>query len=178
MIRYLLGKMLDRFEKQNGYNVDYARFLLKQSLNAFWQYARLQGISQYREEIPLDVYYAAKITAALHADCGPCVQLVVGWAEQEGIAPAVLRAIIARDFAALPADAALGVRYALAVLAHEPAADGFRESIRTKWGDEAVISVAYAVVSGQIYPNLKYALGYAHTCQQVTVQGAAVPVTH
>jgi hypothetical protein len=42
-------------------------------------------------------------------DCGPCTQLAVTMAEQEGVAPEILRAIIAGDVHAMPDRAAAAI---------------------------------------------------------------------
>jgi hypothetical protein len=35
-------------------------------------------------------------------DCGPCTQLVIDMAQRKGVNPDILRAIVARDFTAMP----------------------------------------------------------------------------
>jgi hypothetical protein len=175
MLKRIFSVALDRFQKRYQYDVSYGRYVLEHSERAFLKLARLQGFAGYHADVPKDVYYAAKITSAMKADCGPCTQLTVTWAEEAGVSPALIRSILSGD-PKLPADVALGVRFTHSVLARDPAADLMRAEIRKKWGDKAVISLAFAIAAGQLYPNLKYGLGFGHECSLVEVAGSPVRV--
>jgi alkylhydroperoxidase family enzyme len=176
-IRAFAESQLNAFERTWNYDVSYMRALLARGFGALRPVLGLQRISAYRKGIPLAPWSAAKIVAARAEDCGPCVQLVVTMAERAGVAPATLRAVLAHDDAAMPEDARLAVRFTDAVLSHAPEADELREQIVARWGEDAVISLAYAILSGRAYPTLKYALGYAKSCVRVKVAGeeTAVP---
>ena len=41
-----------------------------------------------------------------------------------------------------------------------------------------MISLGYALVSSQVYPTLKYALGYGKACQRVDVEGRSIAPRH
>jgi hypothetical protein len=177
MMKRIFSLALDRFQKRYQYDVSYGRYVLEHSERAFLKLTRLQGFGSYREDVPRDVYYAAKITSSIRADCGSCTQLVVTWAEEAGVSPALIRAIVSGD-PKLPADVALAVRFTDAVLSRDPACDLMRAEIRKNWGDKAVISLAFAIAAGQLYPNLKYGLGFGHECSLVQVAGSPVKVEH
>lgn len=178
MIRKLLKMALRRFEKKNGYDVSYSRFVLDHSLPAFWKFAKLNSFAHHQEDVPRDAYYAAKLTSSRIADCGPCTQLMATWAERAKVPDQIIRAVVTRDFDKMPADVELVVRFAEAVLARDLEADELREKIRSKWGDRAVITLAFAISAGQIFPTVKYALGYGHTCALVRVGNELVRVSH
>jgi hypothetical protein len=88
----------------------------------------------------------------------------------------VIRGILGRDAAAMTPDAALGFRFAQAALAHAPEADEWRRQLLQRWGDKALVSLAFALTSARIFPTLKYALGHGHACRRVRVGGVEVPV--
>ena len=73
---------------------------------AMLAFGKLQGIVNYRKNVPPAVYAAAGLTAVMQEDCGPCTQLAINTAQHAGVEPAVLRAIVTRDLAALPTDIA------------------------------------------------------------------------
>jgi uncharacterized lipoprotein YbaY len=152
------------------------RAILASGFGALRPLMGLQRISEYRKGIPLAPWFAAKITAARAEDCGPCVQLVVTMAERARVPAATLRAVVAHDESAMPDDVRLAVRFTDAALAHAPEAEHLREQIVTRWGNDAVVSLAYAILSGRAYPTLKYALGYGKTCARIEVAGQAMPV--
>ena len=79
-----------------------------------------------------------------------------------------------------PAFAASGrmfelLRYAEAVLAHAPERESLRQEVVTQWGERGLISLAFAVASGRLFPTQKYALGYAHSCARLDVNGEVAP---
>ena len=117
---------------------------------------------------------AAAITAVRHEDCGPCTQLGVSMAEQCGVDPKVLRAILSEDAAAMPADVAFAWRFTRATLDHDPIADEYRDEIVQRWGPRAVISLAFAIVASRTYPTVKYAMGHGKACTRIVVDGAPI----
>ena len=176
LLKTLIRGRLDAFEREHDYDMGYAREILDISPSALLKFNRIMGMAQYREEVPLEAWYAAKLVGTLGEDCGPCTQLVAGMAEREGVAPATIRAILRRQPAAMPVDAALGYRFAQAALDHELEADVLRAEVVHRWGRRALVSLAFALTSARIFPTLKYAMGHGHSCVRVRVGGEDLPV--
>lgn len=76
--------------------------------------------------MPHEAWYAPKLAATKAEDCGTCTQITVTFAERDGVAPALLAAVLAGNERAMSAEAALGFRFAEAVLARDPGADALR----------------------------------------------------
>ena len=74
-----------------------------------------------------------RITAVRHEDCGPCTQLAVTMAERAGVSPAILRALLADHSHAMPPEVALVWNFTRATLAHDAAADEYREALVKRW---------------------------------------------
>jgi hypothetical protein len=176
MLRWLMRRKIAAFERAFDHDMGYVRDLVDADPRAARLYGQAVRLGQYRRDVPLLAWLAAQITTVMAEDCGPCTQLGVTMAEREGADPAVLRAILTRDLGALPDDAALGVRFAEAVLAHDAAADALRDEVVRRWGRRGLVSLGFAITAGRLYPTLKYALGHGRACTRVTVGGAAVPV--
>ena len=170
MIRSILHSVIRRFERPFDYDATYMHEILDTSIPAFLKLALAQAMNAHREAVPNDALFAARIAAVRHEDCGPCAQLVVNMALAAGVAPAMVRAIVARDLARLTIDAALGLRFADAVLAHE-STDDTRAEVLARYGDKGLVTLAYAIAATRIYPTLKRALGHAHTCERLRVGG-------
>jgi hypothetical protein len=134
------------------------------------------GMSQYRRDVPLAVYYAAKIAGTMAEDCGPCTQLVIDMAERAGVDPITLRAVVSREISAVPDDVALAFRFSDATLQRSAEADVLREEVLRRRGKRGLISLAFALISARIFPTLKYALGHGRACMRVTVGGDAQSV--
>jgi hypothetical protein len=172
LIRWRIGA----FERAHDYDMGYARQILDASPAALFKFNRIMGFVEHHQDVPLQAWYAARLAGTLAEDCGPCTQLVAGMAERAGVEPTTLRAILRRDASAMPADAALGFRYAQAALAHDAAADELREEVLQRWGERALVSLAFGLTAARIFPTLKYALGHGHACLRVRVGGVEVPV--
>jgi hypothetical protein len=134
MLKWLLRRRIDAFEKEYDYDAGHMRYILDVSVGAALKFARIKGLANYRHEIPLDASFAAALTTMLAEDCGPCSQLMVTMGEREGVEPATIKAILAGDERAMTPEAALGYRFAQATLRHDLAADALRDEIVARWG--------------------------------------------
>jgi len=178
MIKWLLHKTIDKFEREWKYDASYMRDLIDASPRAAWMFSRAAALGKFRRGVPLEPWFAAGITSVRQEDCGPCTQLGVQMAERAGISAAVLRAVLTDNPDAMPPDVALAWRFTRATLAHDPAADEDREVIVRRWGRLGLISLAFAITAGRIYPTVKYALGHGKACMRVVVAGTPVALDH
>ena len=88
----------------------------------------------------------------------------------------VLRAVTTRDFAAMPDEVALAVRFAEATLRHAPQADDLREEVLRRFGKRGLVSLAFAMTVARLYPTLKYAMGHGRACMRLAIGGEIQPV--
>src|SRR3954466_11280970 len=178
MIKWTLHKAIDKFERQWHYDASYMREIIEASPRAAWLFARVTALGQFRQDLPVDAWCAAGITAVRHEDCGPCTQLAVAMAERAGVSPAVFRALVEDQPDAMPPEVALVWKFTRATLAHDAAADDYRDAIVKRWGRRALVSVAFAITAARIYPTVKYALGHGKACMRVVVGGTPVTLDH
>lgn len=178
MIRWVLHRAIDKFERDWKYDASYMRDIIDTSPRAGWLFSRVAALGRFRRGIPLEPWSAAGITAVRHEDCGPCTQLGVSMAERAGVSPAVLRAVLTDNPAAMPADVALVWKFTRATLSHDAAADEYRAEIVKRWGRLALVSLAFAITAARIYPTVKYALGHGKSCTRIVVGGASVLLDH
>lgn len=176
MIRWFLRRGIDKFERTWNYDASYMREVLDADPRALFVLSKVQGLTAYRKDVPLAAYCAAGIVSVLAEDCGPCTQLAIEMAQREGVDPAILRAVVARDLGAMPYEVALAVRFAEASMKRAPEADDLREEVVRRFGKRGVISLSFALVAGRIFPTLKYALGYGRACTRLTIGGESQPI--
>jgi hypothetical protein len=174
MIRWALKRAIGKFEREWKYDAGYMRDIIDASPRAAWLFSRAVAIGRFRLDVPLEPWLAAGITAVRHEDCGPCTQLGVAMAERAGVSPAVLRAVLADDVDSMPPDVALVWKFTRATLAHDLAADEYRDEIVRRWGRRGLVSLAFAITASRIYPTVKYALGHGKACMRVVVGGTPV----
>jgi alkylhydroperoxidase family enzyme len=178
MIKWALRRWIDKFERDWHYDASYMRDMIEASPRAAWLFARATAIGQFRRDLPIEARYAAGITAVRSEDCGPCTQLAVTMAERAGVSPAVLRAVLTDNPDAMPPEVALVWKFTRATLAHDVAADEYREAIVKRWGPRALVTVAFAITASRLYPTVKYALGHGKACTRIVVGGAPVTFDH
>jgi len=176
MVRWLLRRAISAFERQWNYDASYLQEIAETSPRAAWLFMRATRLGTYRRDAPMEALVAAGITAVRSEDCGPCTQLATVMAERQGVRPELLRAILTDDVAAMSDEAALAWRFTKAVLAHDAAADDYRAVIRERWGQRAVVALAFAVTTARIYPTVKYAMGHGKACTRVVVGGTPVAI--
>ena len=177
MLKWLLKRRIDAFEKEYDYDASHMRYVLDVSVAAALKFGRIKGLANYRKDVPLDASFAAALTTTLAEDCGPCSQLVVTMGEREGVAPVTIKAILAGDERAMTPEAALGYRFTQATLQHARAADALRDEIVARWGHRALVSLVCGITAARMFPTLKYALGYGKSCALIRVGSTQTEVS-
>jgi hypothetical protein len=178
MIKWALRRAIGKFEREWNYDAAYMRDLIDVSPRAAWLFSRVTALGQFRRDVPIEAWSAAGLTAVRSEDCGPCTQLGVKMAERAGVSPSVLAAVLSDNPGAMPPDVALVWKFTRATLAHDPTADDFREEIVKRWGRLALVSLAFAITAGRIYPTVKYAMGHGKACTRVVVGGTPLTFDH
>jgi hypothetical protein len=176
MIRWFLRRQIAAFERTWNYDAAYIYELIDADPRAMLAFGKVQALTKYRKDVPQAAYTAAGVVAVMAEDCGPCTQLGVDMAQRAGVDPAILRALVARDYKAVPYEVALAARFAEATLRHAPEADDLREEVVRQFGKRGLISLAFAMLSARMFPTLKYALGHGRACTRITVGGEVQPV--
>lgn len=174
MRSWFASRALDRFAAGYQYDVGYMRAMLKTSPAAFFKFASMMRLASHREAAPPDALYAAKLVGALHEDCGPCVQLVATMARRAGVGDADIEAIVSGDADAMSADAALGFRFAAALVGMTDDLAAARAAVRLRWGEAGLIDLTLGAQVSRIFPMIKAGLGYAQSCQPIRIGEKAV----
>jgi alkylhydroperoxidase family enzyme len=176
MVRRLLRRTIESFERKWNYDASYLKEIVDLSPLAALKFSLATSLGSYRRDVPRDALFAAGITAVRSEDCGPCTQLAITMAEQLGVRSEILRAILKDDVAAMPEEVALAWRFTRATLVHDAAADEYRDEIVRRWGPRAVVTLAFAITTARMYPTVKYAMGHGKICSRVIVNGAPVAI--
>ena len=176
MLKALIHRMItNQYERPFSYDASYMHEVLDVSAATFAKFSLVAGLVD-RKAAPAEALAAAGLVCTLAEDCGPCTQIGVDLALKGGARPAVLRAILAGDEAAMGEAAALGYRFARASLARDlEGADACRDEIVRRWGKKGLVALSMALTTSRMYPTLKYAMGHGKTCSKVMVAGESAP---
>ena len=175
-LKPVLRGQVSQFEAQFDYDAAYMHEMLDDAPEVFLRFGQLAAMATYRESIPAPVWHAAKITAAISEDCGPCTQLAVTMAANEGVPEDQLNALVCADEGAMNDDVRLGFAYASNVINHSAVAAEYIEAIENRWGRRAIFCLAMAIAVARVFPMVKYGVGHGQTCMRVSVGDLDHPV--
>jgi len=176
MMKSLLHWTVRRFERQWKYDAQYMHDVVNASPSAVWKFGLLQPMSQHRQDVSKEAWHAAHLAGALCEDCGPCVQLCIDMATNDGVAPERLAALIRGDLDDAGPDAALGFRYGMAVATDADTVLPLVEEARARYGERGLVSLAFSVTTARMYPTLKRGLGHGAVCAKVLVRDETIAV--
>ncbi len=176
MIRWLLHKLVSRFEAQTNYDATYWHEIADVSPGAAARLMLLPMINQYKGDAPPALWYGAGIASMVDGDCGPCLQLMVDGALHDGVRASDVTALLAGTLDVASEDARLGFRLGKAAIENNPAAAELRDEVVAKFGQKTLIGLAYVTATARAYPVLKRTLGHGAACQRIRVGAADAPV--
>jgi alkylhydroperoxidase family enzyme len=168
--------MIRSFGKRYDYDIGYMLLLLDETPSLMNAFNGLSKLSGYRKKAPVEAYIAAKLTGVGAEDCGPCLQLAVDMAREDGVAGSLIEAILAGDEGSMCTDSALGFRFASAILARSDDEDAARAAVRNAYGEAAVVELTLATQINRVFPMVKRGLGYDKSCNRITVGGRQIDV--
>jgi alkylhydroperoxidase family enzyme len=170
MLRALVLTRIATEERRLGMPLDYVKYIVRTSLAAFFRYTLFLPMSRYRHRLPADAFYVARLIATAREDCGSCVQIVVNLARKSGVRAEVLEAVLANRIEPLTDDLQDVFRFTHSVLdANYDEAD-LRQRLQSRYGEEAMIELAFAIATARVFPVTKRALGYAVSCSSMRIQ--------
>ncbi len=171
MLRWLIHRRLDAEAKKLGESVDYLHHVADVSPGAFLRFCSILPFANSRKVLPKDPWFVAQIVALQEADCGPCLQITVNLARQNGVEPALVRAVLNGNCQERMSPEMVDVfRFTKAVISSTGDQDSLRETMRKRYGNRGLIELAYAITSSRIPPMIKRCLGFAQSCSAVSVK--------
>jgi alkylhydroperoxidase family enzyme len=156
--------MIRSGEKKLGVTLDYLREIAANAPAAFRLLGRVSQLGQSLRPAERHATHMAALGAAMHDDCGTCVQIHINLARQEGVPEDVLRRAVLGEAGTLPPPLAASFRFGEAVAANDPEMDPLRETLEAEFGKRAVSEMAIAIAFARFYPTIKRALGHAKSC--------------
>ncbi len=160
-----LSEAMIRFgEKKLGVSLDYLRDIAAAAPLSFRLLGRVSQIGQSLKAVDRHAAHMAALGAAMHDDCGTCVQIHINLARQDGVPEDVLRRAVMGEAGTLPARLATSFRFGEAVAANDPEMHELRETLEADLGKRAVIEMAIGIAFARFYPTIKRALGHANSC--------------
>lgn len=174
MFKWMARWFISRFESRYRYDASYLREVLEQGgIRLLVPSQQIARAGSLQREAPVELFHAARLAAAMHGGCGPCLQLCAQFAEEAGMDLDQIRAVLRADVASMSGQSRRGCEFARLVLAEQQVGE-LRAELERQFGAAAVIEMAYAVATADFYPKFKRALGHAAACFPVRVGNGTV----
>jgi alkylhydroperoxidase family enzyme len=157
-------------ERQLRVPADYLRQLGDTSSSGFLKFLMILPAAAHRHRSAPALVHAVRIAATQSEDCGPCVQIAVNAAIDEGVEPDTIRAILHRNYDQMPKEVALVLTFAEGVLAKDGSEEKARDEIARELGQAVVTELSLAIATARVFPSLKRGLGFARSCASVKVE--------
>ena len=176
MLRLILHAAARAFERRYDYDGSYMHDVIDGSVQAGLGLAVFPALVQYRgPRAAVPVWAGAMLASTMDGDCGPCAQLVLDMAVEQGASPDHLRACLAGNWGVAGGEG-LGYRFAVATILDAPDQPALAAEIARRYGKRGLMAASFAAASGRFYPVLKRGLGHGQTCQRLEVAGQSVAV--
>ena len=173
MLRFIMRRVAAAMQRRYNYDGSYMEEVAAVSSGGAMRLLLLPLFSQYRGTAPIDLAAGAAVASTREGDCGPCLQLAVDMALEQGASVEDLRRALAGD-ATSAGEVGLGFRFACAAIADSDELAALRAEIAARYGEAAVVSLSIAAATGRTWPVIKRGLGHGQACSLVTVGDAAV----
>ena len=148
---------------------DYLQQLGDTSFSGFLKFLMFLPAAAHRRRSDPVLVHAVRIVATQEEDCGPCVQIAVNAAIDDGVEPDIIRAILDRNHDQLPKAVALVLKFAEGVLAKDGSEEEPRNEIVRQLGQTVVTELSLGIATARVFPSLKRGLGFARSCALVEV---------
>lgn len=174
--RTFIARRLDAFSRRYGYDMGYAHQILGTGLRAFRAFQGLFTLAAYRDPVlPKAPWFTAKWVATHNEGCGPCQQLGIHMALEEGMDAREIKAVVEGRVQDMSPDVALTYQWARAIIQAQPSpqADALRSRVVARWGEAGLTSLALAMAGARSFPMLKRALGHNTSCAILSIEHKA-----
>lgn len=159
---------IEAFETRYGYDATYMKEMLEAAPEAYRVFGGFLPMAQFRSEANPEVYFTAGLTAFREVDCGPCLQLAVRKAREAGVDAALIREILGGE--SLPDPLETVRQFARSILRGTLDCEDLRAQLVKRLGAAAVVELALAVASAQVFPVVKRAMGHYRSCSTTPLE--------
>ena len=111
-------------------------------------------LAAHRRRSDPGLVHGVRIVATQHEDCGPCVQIAVNAALDDGMEPPAIRAVLDRNHGQMPGALSLAVRFAEGVLAKDGSEEAARDEIESQLGATVLTELSLAIASTRVFPTI------------------------
>lgn len=159
--RWFGEKRLRAIEHDQGSPLSYLRQMLRVSPAHFFTFIKILPLATFRRALPPEAYHLARIVTARHEHGGTYLQMEIRLAQQAGLRPPHIHAVLNESPCALPPDLAEVYFFAETVARGSGEEDHWREAIMRRYGEVGLIELAQAISIARLFPTVMHVMGCA-----------------
>ncbi|MBS0159754.1 MAG: hypothetical protein JSS26_14350 [Nitrospira sp.] len=159
--RWFGEKRLRAIEHDQGSPLSYLRQMLRVSPAHFFTFIKIMPLATFRRALPPEAYHLARIVTARHEHGGTYLQMEIRLAQQAGVRPPHIHAVLNESPCALPPDLAEVYFFAETVARGSGEEDHWREAIMRRYGEVGLIELAQAISIARLFPTVMHVMGCA-----------------
>ena len=156
--------LIRRAEERAGVQFDYVHKIAETDIGLLSRYNRVFGFLDPNRNVPAMAYHTARITGALSADCGTCVQAEINLARNAGLKKDIISKILRSELDGFPPEIVATATLVQSVVHDRVDDPEARKVILDAWGEKGLIEISFAMSGAALLPNVKRAMGYATAC--------------
>ena len=164
MLKKISEYLVTRAERRIGVELDSARRISQVDFGLFRRYGSIFSFLDGNSKAPPVAYHAARLRGALASDCGTCVEAEINLARNSGLDASLVDRVLSGEYAELPDEVAAVARLSDAVVARREDDPDARMLIVERYGEAALIEIAFAMNGAALLPGIKRTMGYATAC--------------
>ncbi|HSM04660.1 MAG TPA: carboxymuconolactone decarboxylase family protein [Longimicrobiales bacterium] len=164
MRRYLMGKLIEGFERRLGVELPYLNEIATHAPGAFVPILMFMPATAYGPTLPSTVIHMVRLGATQALDCGECLEIAVNVARQEGVGPEDIATALSGRADDLPAEHAEAFEFGRRLGVGQDAEE-VRRAIRARYGERGLIEASMAAATSHLFPVLKKGMGFARACE-------------
>lgn len=162
---------IDAFESHYQYDCTYMRQLLASSPEAYQLFADFLPMAQFRQRLPLNEYWVAKLAVMQQADCGACLQLQVKMAIEQGVSTTLIQSTL-NNHKPLPETLQQVKDYAQQLTLPAGVDSELMQTMRERYDQGQLLEFGLCAASATVFPTIKRAIAEIQSCAVIDIEVA------
>lgn len=162
-------QFIEDFEAHYQYDAGFMKEMVQHAPNAYDHFQQFLPMARHREQLPLEVYWIAKLAAMMVEDCGACLQLNVRMAREQEVGVDLIQSTLAGG-KQLPEHLQAVFHYAQQVAGQGNVDADLMQQIQNRYSRGQLLEMGLCIASAKVFPTIKRAINEKPSCALIKVE--------